>query len=112
MKGRPRSCYETQPSRLRWASIRSIGGPVRVAARAGPFLTERAIVIHHANTRVGKAAASAVARRAKAEACPPSRAQCGRWTRRKDAVARPAVALTRPQPRVPEPRQNPDNTAA
>src|SRR5262245_10128568 len=32
---------QRQPSRLRWASIRSIGGPVRVAARAGPFLMER-----------------------------------------------------------------------
>src|SRR5881394_185032 len=41
MKRRPRSCYERQPKRLRWASIRSIGGPVRVATRAGPFLTER-----------------------------------------------------------------------
>jgi len=27
-----------QPQRLRWASIRSTGGPVRAATRAGPFL--------------------------------------------------------------------------
>ena len=41
MKCRSRSCYVRQPLRLRWASIRSIGGPARAATRAGPFLTER-----------------------------------------------------------------------
>src|SRR4051812_34577716 len=30
-----------QPLRLRWATIRSIGGPASVATKAGPFLTER-----------------------------------------------------------------------
>jgi len=30
------------PKRLRWATIRSIGGPARAATRAGPFLVERA----------------------------------------------------------------------
>src|SRR5258708_5542276 len=41
MKCRSRSRYDDSPKRLRWASIRSIGGPARAATRAGPFLRER-----------------------------------------------------------------------
>ena len=60
MKCRSRSCYVRQPSRLRWASIRSNGDPARAATRAGPFLTERRHYNHRANTRVGKGALCAV----------------------------------------------------
>src|SRR5262245_60855685 len=57
---------QRQPSRLRWASIRSIGGPVRVAARAGPFLMERCHCKSACLYKGGQ-------RRASRAPCPPPR---------------------------------------
>jgi hypothetical protein len=41
MKSRSRSCYDDQPNAAVAGHDPTIGGPIRVATRVGPFLMER-----------------------------------------------------------------------